>query len=119
MENKFETAMTVVRFGAEDVIATSSLTVRGFDAGSNNIAGDGQITFRGITYTVGTQSGDLYSALSGYGGANTKIVKSGNTKHNISDVINNENDSSKTFSGSWNGSFVWNSSKGAFYINKQ
>lgn len=119
MKREFKPEMTVVRFGAEDVIATSSMRISGID-GAGNIAGDGQITFRGITYSVGSQSSDLYSALSsaGYNGENTKIVKSGNTSHTIESVVSGEI-AGKEFASSWNGTFVWNPSKSAFYINKQ
>ena len=115
MKKEFKPEMTVVRFGAEDVIATSSFTMSGFNAGSNNVAGDGQIRFQGTTYTVGTQSTDFYNALSaaGYNGGNTTIMKD-SAKHAISDVIDNENDSQKKFKTSWNGFFVWDDGLNAF-----
>lgn len=118
MKREFKPEMTVVRFGAEDVIATSSLSVRGFDAGSNHIAGDGQITFKGITYTVGSQSSDFYSALTsaGYNGAGTHIGKQGENgkTYEISTIVDGENDPAHVYKTSWDGFFVWSAGSNAF-----
>ena len=98
---KFNAEMKVVRFGNEDVIATS---VR-FTAGNfgNSIAGDGYAIFNGTTYTFSSKAAvaDFVNAL----GVTNPGISANGTTQSLTKTFGVEAESGA--GKKWNGSYLY------------
>ena len=117
MKREFKPEMTVVRFGAEDVIATSGTRTMSVSGFADSTAKNGTFSFGSYTYVNdGTQTrGTLYNEMGNYFGANvtgtTSLNRPGLSSSNIATVLNSDDNGS---SKSYNGTYYWDSSLNGF-----
>ena len=111
----FNAEMKVVRFGSEDVIATSgipnSFTLTKFGKGntSSDGIGDGVISFNNQTYNNDASGasafiGELSSFYNG-----PQIARDNNNTYTVQQILDHERNS--TFSSSWNGTYKWDGTR--------
>ena len=124
MGKKFETDMTVVRFGAEDVIATSGAKTVALSGMGNQSGSDNQLTFVNYSFTYGTpgvSSGTVRNALADY------FEDPGMAKQTVSNIKFENGSSTSNLNILWggqsntdefNGTFVYNGA-GTYTFTKQ
>ena len=111
MEKMQNPELKVVRFSAEDVIATSGMlslvTLSGFGDGDN--AGNNTWTVGSTTYRMDTDSfADLQDALETYGDGAGDQVTPWYVNSDLEDRLNNLWNKDNDGWGAFNGSYSWN-----------
>lgn len=105
---KFNPEMKVVRFGNEDVIATSGFVTKSFTTSNfgNGIAGDGQAIFNGTTYTFSSTDA-VTSFINAMDVKNAGIDDNDGTRQSLRNTLNSE--ANKGAGQKWNGTFEYDS----------
>lgn len=98
---KFSPEMRVVRFGSDDVIATSfatrSITLSNFGGKTS----DGTINYNGVDYS---SSSDFLNA---YGASKNAGINNGNTVMSVNKLFEREYSDTGVSSQRWNGTYTY------------
>ena len=100
---KFNTEMKVVRFGSEDVIATSGFIAAGF---GDSVGGNASFTYNGTRYIIGTDISSQDFLLQ-VGAAKNAGVDNGNSTMSFNNLFKNENTGTGVGSKRWNGTYSY------------
>lgn len=99
---KFSPEMRVVKFGSNDVIATSfatrSITLSNFGDGQ---ASNGTINYNGVDYS---SSSDFLNA---YGASKNAGINNGNSEMSVNNLFKHENSGTGVDSKRWNGTYTY------------
>ena len=99
---KFSPEMRVVKFGSDDVIATSgatrSITLSNFGDGT---ASNGTINYNGVDYT---SSSDFLNA---YGATKNAGINNGTAEMSVNKLFEHENSGTGVRSQRWNGTYTY------------
>ena len=103
---KFNPEMIVVRFGNEDVIATSGMPSFTASKFGNGTAGDANLNYNGTNYVIGT---DISAAdfLSLVGATSNAGVDNGESTMSFNKLVRNENTGTGVSSKRWNGTYYY------------
>lgn len=103
---KFSPEMRVVKFGSDDVIATSgatrSITLTNFGDGT---ASNGTINYNGVNYVTGDDSAQDF--LNAYGASKNAGINSGSATMSVNKLFEHENSGTGVDSQRWNGTYTY------------
>jgi hypothetical protein len=116
MKREFKPEMTVVRFGTEDVIATSGARSMGVSGFHDTTAKNATFIFGSYTYVNdGTENRDtLYNNMSSYFGASVDEktdLDRGSSKTTLGNILNRDDSGEGR---DFDGTYYWDSSLNVF-----